>query len=150
MTARNTILTVLVALALVLGMGFLTACDLLDQLDPPEPVDSNPVQAFLDEHYQTLVDAAQDHLEVLGPDSTARFEAGDSELFYIYTFGFDATADELEDFALAFIEMPDNRDMYVSLANELAEFMEIDALTITVRYYDSEGNYVASESFSSR
>jgi len=149
-TGKNTILILLATLALVLSMGFLTGCALLDQLAQPEPVDSNPVQAFLDEHYEALEEAAQEHVMILGSDSTVRFEAGDRELFHTYTFGPGPTVDELGEFTLAFLELPDNRDMYESLAGRLANFMEIDALAITIAYYDNEGNYIASESFHSR
>jgi len=143
-------LTILMLLALMLSISFLTGCSLLELLDPPEPVDSNPVQAFLDEHYRELEITARRHVRDLEPDSTVRLEAGDSELFYIFTFGSGPVADELSEFTHAFLAYPANRDMYESLAGDLADFMEIDALTITVKYYDSEGTYIASESFSNR
>jgi hypothetical protein len=68
----------------------------------------------------------------------------------VYSFGPGYDEEEIAEFSNALLTYPSNVAMYENLASELAELMEMDSLLLTVRYQDSEGNLLASESFESQ
>jgi len=139
----------IIRLGIILTLLLLSAALMMGCTDEPE-VPENPVQALIDENISSFESASKPHLAELGADATVRFEAGVHELFYIYTFGTGHSVDELEEFVRSFLDLPDNINMYESLAGELADFMEIDTLLLTLRYYDGQGNYITSESYASQ
>jgi len=109
----------------------------------------NPVQAFIDERRSDLEEISQEHLEDLGPGAHVDFEAGDEEFIYLYTFGPGPDIEDLREYATNLLEYPSNIVMYENLAAELAQLIELDSLTLTVRYFDSEGELVAERSYES-
>jgi len=144
-----TIIRKFVIAALSIALLLLASATLIGCLEEPIVAD-NPVQAFVDENHEALDASAQDHLEALGEGSTVEFIVGTNELIYVYTFGPEYTADQLEEYVHAFLTyMPANDVMYESLAAELAQLMDIDSLILTIRYYDSDSEYIASKSFES-
>ncbi|MCL2438090.1 MAG: DUF4854 domain-containing protein [Coriobacteriia bacterium] len=137
----------LITLSVLLALGFaliVTGCTDNDDTD------SNPVQVFIDENRAMLTEVSESHLEDLGPGATVDFLADDNEFIYVYTFGQGPTAEELSEYVTGLLDYPSNTIMYQELAGELAALMELDALTVTVRYYDGQGNYVGSESYDSQ
>jgi len=110
----------------------------------------NPVQVFINENREDLEAMSEDHLGMLGPGATVNFEAGENEFIYIYSFGPGPTAEELEEHTRPFVEMPDNVQMYETIAAYFAQRIETDSLTLTVRYYDGQGNLILVENFESQ
>ncbi|MCL2402946.1 MAG: DUF4854 domain-containing protein [Coriobacteriia bacterium] len=141
------VLLLILSVLLMLGLTALTVGCTDDE---PDESDYNPVQTFIDENREMLYEASQEHLEDLGPGATVDFEAGDNEFIYVYTFGSGPSADELLEFATPFLEFPSNVEMYENLARGFADMMELENLTLTVRYYDAQGNYIISRSYESR
>jgi len=137
-----------IVLALCATLLFLLGAGLSGCTEEPSILE-NPVQAFISENLEALEESTRDHREILGPGSTVTFEAGTDELIYLYTFGPEHTADQLEEYTRAFLALPANKDMYEVLAGDLASLMELTTLTLTIKYYDAQGEYIISESFRS-
>ena len=112
--------------------------------------ENNPISVFIHENRDILEEASQDHLEDLGPGSTVDFLAEDGEFIYAYSFGPGPTVDELKEYATEFLEYPSNISMYEELANNIAILAEVDSLTLSVRYYDGQGEFITSRSYESK
>jgi len=141
-TTMKKVSTVILALLLALSaITVLTGCE--------GENNDNPVQTFIDERRPDLEESSREHLEDLGPGASVDFEAGDGEFVYLYTFGAGPDIEELREYATNLLEYPSNIVMYENLAAELARMIEIDSLTLTVRYFDSEGELIAEKSYES-
>ena len=136
---KKVFLMVLCAALLAATGLMLTACNNTEEV--------NPVQTFIDENREMLDEVSADHLSDLGPGATVDFQAGDNEFIYVYTWGPGPTAEELEEATTSFLDMPANVVTYENLANSLASLMELEALTLTVSYYDGQGELVMTRSF---
>jgi len=137
------ILTIILALLLGLTLtSILLACD-------NDTGSDNPIDAFIEDRRAELEEVSQSHLEDLGPGASVEFKAGDGEFIYVYTFGPGPDAEDLREYATNLLEYPDNIVMYEQLAADLAQLIEIESLTLTVRYFDSAGELVAEQSYES-
>jgi len=141
MLKRIVILTLSTLLALGL-VSALTACN--NNTD-----EANPIQTFINENTDELNNVSAEHLATLGEGATVAFEAAEGEFIYKYTFPPGPTAEQLKEYADNFLDYGDNVEMYEGHATDLAELIGIEALTVTVRYFDGAGTLISERSYQS-
>jgi hypothetical protein len=124
-----------IALCMMLALVFMTGC-----------TDSDPVQTFIDDNREQLATASTPLLATMGEGATVDFESGDNgyEFIYIYTYG-DFPEEGLLEILEAILDASEL--VYEMLADEFAGEIGVDTLTITVRYYDADGDFLTSRSF---
>jgi len=152
------------ALCALFALIFAVGCGGNNDVDDADADTAQPnpvIREFIDENQEMLEMASQDHLEAMGPGGTVNFFAGSGDEFiYFYTMGPGPSVHEvfedesgdlstLKDYIAPFVEDPANVEMYQNLAGDLAELIGLDSLTVTVFYYDGQGEYIISRSFDS-
>jgi len=135
--------------AVILTLSILLALSAAAILSGCTETEDNPVQIFINENREDLEAMSADHLEMLGPGATVNFESDEGEFIYVYAWGPGPTVEELEEHTRGFVELPENIQMYETLADYFAQRTGVDSLVLTVRYYDGQGNLIVGESFTS-
>jgi len=102
----------------------------------------NVVQNFLNENAAELEETIAPMRAMMGEGGDIRVEAGrNNEMIYIFTYGSDADTAGVDDILAM------QSGMFEMLAQGLREELELDSFTITVRFLDSDGTELASQSF---
>lgn len=136
------VLLLLLSVLLTTGFAFAaTACT------NASDEDFNIIEAFIDENREVLYGISADHLADLGEGASVDFLAEDHEFIYVYTFGEGFSAEEVQEFVTGLLNFSENVDMYQTLARDLAQTIGLEYLVVTVRYYDSDGEYINSASY---
>ena len=117
--------------------------------DPPaaDTESSALIQSFINDNRTDLLEMSEPLLATMGSGATVDFAAADGEFIYIYTYG-DFPSEGLVEI-LEFV-LDASESLYEMLADEFAREIGLDSLTLTVRYYDENGNFLIAESFESR
>jgi len=146
---------------MVLALAFLTACTTNEPDEPDTPPTSEAeyngpmdddgtagsaalIADFINENRSELEAASEPLLATMGDGATVDFLAADDEFIYVYTYG-DFPSEGLVEILETILEA--SAGMYTMLAGEMAQEIGLDTLTITVRYYDAEGNFLIEDSF---
>ena len=118
-------------------------------VDPPSADTESAalIQAFIDDNRVELLTMSEPLLATMGSGATVDFAAADGEFIYIYTYG-DFPREGLVEILEVVLDASES--LYVMLADEFANEIGLDSLTLTVRYYDEDGDFLIAQSFESR
>jgi len=108
------------------------------------------VQNFIDDNRDMLEEISELSLLFMGEGATADFLAADGEFIYVYTFGDEGSSGLLADTIVSELDQPSSADLYELIADDFAWEMDVDLLTVTVRYYQSDGDLIVERSFDNR
>jgi len=105
------------------------------------------IQAFIDDNLDMLMASSEPLLATMGSGASVEFAAADGEFIYLYTYG-DFPSEGLVEILEVILNA--SAGVYEMLAREFANEIGLDDLTVTIRYYDSDGNFLIAESFDNR